>query len=188
MNHERYAAYAAGVQAFGLVLALGLGAWTLDISTRNQAVDRVLALHAELTTGEVDRARRNLAEHLRNLGSDAHVRVVSGRDLRSDSALKTYPGDRTYTPLEDAVVVVRFFQRVRVAQVLGSLDDEMTVALIGEHAAWWNRAILDRGHSSRRALSDLAEWVDAYSLRDAWSVAAREDWRARLEQDFDESP
>jgi hypothetical protein len=185
LHAHGYDEYATGLQAFGLVLALGLGVWTIDSGTRSQAVDRSLALHAELTTGETDRARRRLARHLRDHAvAPLRVRSATVTELRDDPSLNEYATEQYASPAEDAVLVLRFFERVRLAQVSGSLDDPMTAELIGRHAAWWNLALISEDHTSRRALGAFADWANQFAKAHAGRYPYLAKWGTTRLQDF----
>lgn len=54
LSSGRYSAFASGVQAAGVLVALILALITLDADRHDKRVDRVLALHQELVTGEIE--------------------------------------------------------------------------------------------------------------------------------------
>jgi hypothetical protein len=133
-----YTAWAAGVQAVVVLFALGVALVTYLGDSRDRRVDRVFALHQELTTGEVGESRRRLGAFLRERGTPTNpVYSVSIQELRLDKASFQYANPNGRTPGADASVLLRFFERSRTAQATGSLDDRMFAALVGRHATWW---------------------------------------------------
>jgi hypothetical protein len=94
-----YSSLTAGVQAVGVVIALGLGAATLMRDNRDRRVDRVLALHQELMTGDVWQARYCLVRHLRKLGQDGKSRAVSRQELIDDPTVSRYDPEGSASPL-----------------------------------------------------------------------------------------
>jgi hypothetical protein len=97
----------AGLQAIGVVIALGLGAATLRRDSHDRRVDRVLALHEGLMTGELWLARRRLIIHFRCLiASPAEgVPVVTRQQLRDDPLISRYSVDGG-APQQDVDLVI----------------------------------------------------------------------------------
>jgi len=184
---EAYTAYTSAIQAFGVVIALGLGVWTLKTDSRDRRVDRVLALHQELTTGEVGEARSRLAHHL-GAGSEPRViRRASRNQLKSDPALQNYkPLVEGQSPDHDLTLLLRFFERVHVAQLRGSLDDLMLTALIGRHVDWWDSAIDREERAARLPMAQLSDWTNSYAERHSTNRAL-ENWGRTRSHDFPDS-
>lgn len=172
LTPTEYQLIASGFQAFGLVVALFFAAMTLSSDLHDRSVDRVLALHAEIVSGEVGAARSRLAHHLRTNGpvTAGHRLVLQpGPDvLRDDPQLSVY-ADATSgaTPREDRVLLLRYFERTNAARELRTVDDGLFHKLIGPHTLWWDAALWcekhDRPH--RNELLDLATWVAQYTAK-----------------------
>ncbi|MBV1853396.1 hypothetical protein [Catellatospora tritici] len=169
LDRGAYDALTGGVQAVGVVAALGLAAATLARDNRDRRVDRVLALHQELMTGDLWQARQRLVTHLTKLGQDQRkkgepdrVRRVTRTDLRRDGDASVY-ADGTGSPRIDADLIVRFFERAEAARRTHSLHLPLFGELIGRHALWWNVALIadDRTWTSRQSLTELADWAAA---------------------------
>jgi hypothetical protein len=90
LDATQFGAWAAALQAIGVVAALAVAAQQLRQSsaalsqqTYDSRVDRVFALNQELTTGPVNDARRRLSRHLARHGSGKLVLRLSRHDLKS---------------------------------------------------------------------------------------------------------
>lgn len=165
LTAEQYAAFAAGIQAVVVVAALNVAAITYRGDSKNKRVDRVYSLHQELTTGEVNDARRRLAQHLRaHHPKDHSVLRVSRSELR-ETPLNVYTGTGAIdpTPSRDAALLLRFFQRARIVQLAGSADEPVFAELIGRHAGWWNCAFKTDASSARENLMALGVWADKFA-------------------------
>lgn len=113
LDAQRYAAYAAGLQALGVLVALILAGVALRSDRHDKQVDRVLLLHSELVNGETQAARIRLVDHLRRCGGGQHMRSVTLSELQRAPGLSGYRDNRTSTPLHDANTVLRFFERAK---------------------------------------------------------------------------
>lgn len=175
---DQQGAWAATLQTIGLVgtiyfaaLGIRVAARTLRSDQRDRRVDRVLAFHEELTgSGPTGVARSRLARFLREEGGPGSVVLqVSREQLVEDRELQNYPAQpdtSASTPHVDLTLVLRLFERIRIAQVAESLDDHLLASLIGRHAGWWDLAIAEDGTDTLRIpLERLATWCEAY--RDA---------------------
>ena len=179
LKADQQGAWAASLQAVGVVASiliaagsLRIGAEALASDRRDRQVDRVLALHEELTTGPTGEARSRLSRFLRSHGPDVNrARQVSRAQLRDTNAdVNTYddPDEaQISTPSHDLTRILRLFERVRIAHAAGSLDDLMMVALIGRHAGWWDLAIARDSETARVPLERLADWCKKYQQRHA---------------------
>jgi hypothetical protein len=185
LNADQYQALATGVQALGVTVALVVGAGTLLSDNRDRKVDRVLALHAELTTGEVQAARVRLILRLQGARREGRVEPVSLARLRTDEAFAAYPDPAHGRPLRDANAVLRHFDRINAARVAGIVEPQLLHELIGVHALWWDRAISrDEGEMLRRGLAELADWVERHSRTKARGAHYLEHWARYLGRDF----
>lgn len=185
LQADQYSALASGIQTLVVVVALFVAVQTLRWDSSNKRIDRVHDLHRELTTGEVGAARARLGAFLRNAGgTDGPVRITTLTELREGS-LSSYPegGGVDAAPRRDATLILRFFERARIAQVGHAVDDEVFAALIGRHAAWWDCAIARSDSISRRPLRALAEWANSYTKRHP-DVPGLEDWGVSRRKDF----
>ncbi|MFC6093048.1 hypothetical protein [Saccharothrix lopnurensis] len=188
LNADQYQALATGVQALGVTVALVFGAGTLLSDTRNRRVDRALALHAELTTGDVQAARVRLLLRLQAAREEGKVRPVSLDRLRTDGEFAAYADPAQGRPIRDANVVLRHFDRVNAARVAGIVDLPFLHELIGVHALWWDRAITRDEDEPllRRGLAELATWVERHSRTEARDAHYLEGWARYLRRDFAE--
>jgi len=173
LDDGQQSAWASSLQAVGLVAALlfaaeeiRLAARTLESDRRDRQVDRVLAFHEELTTGSTGQARSRLARFLRLKApaGDACLQVTRGQ-LTTAVELSQYPDDfgaDGSTPRHDLTLLLRLFERVRIANEGDTLDHHLLVALLGRHAGWWDLAIVRENTSARLSLQRLAEWTEEY--------------------------
>jgi hypothetical protein len=194
---DRYQAYTSGVQAVGVLATLLIAMVTLRGDSRDRRVDRVLALHYELTSGETGIARRRLGAHFRRNGTKPWVLQTTIDQLAdSKSRLSKYqdasikhrwvsrqPASPQQTPRDDAGLLLRFFERAWLAQTTGSLDDSMCASLIGRHAGWWDRALLPSPGPPRAALAELAAWANKFAESHA-SESQFADWGKSRQKDF----
>jgi hypothetical protein len=166
---DKYSAWATGLSTIAVVLALALAVVTLRTDVKDRQVDRTLALHAELTSGEINDARLRLADHLRKNGtrnpSDHRMPMrVSIEELHSSRGIGTYGPKIQSNPKDDLSKILRYFERVRLVRDARSADDPLFVELIGRHAGWWNCVLVrDSSRGSRRALMQLGLWCDAFA-------------------------
>jgi hypothetical protein len=185
IGQSTYASLTAGVQAAGVVIALGLGAATLMRDNRDRRVDRVLALHQELMTGDIWQARYRLVRHLRKLGKDGKSRPVSRQELINDPTVSRYPPEESASPLIDADLLVRFFERADAARRTDALHLPLFAELIGRHALWWDTAILDNpGWATRIHLAEMAAWCHQYVEENRSRRPDVMRWMAAVQRDF----
>lgn len=192
-----WGAVVGGIQAAVVVMVLVIGLWTLRRDSRDRRVDRVYALHKELTVGEVGASRARLGSYLRK-GNPTHrendaadlVARVTLSDLRDCVYARQPPeADKNVEepfaqPRRDATMVLRFFERAWAARTGDSLDDAMFCALIGRHATWWDDAISSlKVTTGRRPLLTLAAWANDYQAKHPKSPGL-ENWRNTREEDF----
>lgn len=169
---DNYVALMAGVQAIGVVVALTVAALTLQADSRDRRVDRVLALHQELVTGEVQAARVALVRHLRRR-PDRRAISVSLERLDKDPELSRYAedsehpsGDRSRTPGLDARLLLRFFERADAIRTSGAAYLPLYAELIGGHALWWSKHLIPSSDGSSgltRAVCNIGEWLEGYA-------------------------
>jgi len=167
LSEGTYAAFTGGVQAFVVIVALVVAVRTLLSDSKDRRVDRVLALHEELTSGPTGAARTRLAHFLKQMGSGDVCLQVSREQLQSrdktDVSAYLDPGDQdSGNPERDLTLILRLFDRVRIAQAGGTVDDLMLVGLVGRHAGWWDMAIAREDDTARIPLEKFATWCDAY--------------------------
>jgi uncharacterized protein (DUF58 family) len=84
LGAEWLGAAATAIQAVFIVAALAVAAGTLLSDSRDRRVDRVIALHSELTSGELQEARIRFVNHLRRHGCHGRVRQVYRHELATD--------------------------------------------------------------------------------------------------------
>lgn len=182
----RYSAYAAGLQAFGIVTAFLVGAIAIYFDGRDRRVDRVYSLHQELTVGELDDARRRLVDHLRkHSGPGPLQRRYSPDELRVDPTLDHYDGpQQDFTPRSDLGLLLRFFERARLVREAGSAHDAVFVELIGRHAGWWNCVIKNENRKSRKGLMGLGTWADDFATKNQDRYEYLRDWGETRRKEF----
>ena len=161
----QYAALAGGVQAFGVVVALGLASYTLRSDSKDRRVDRTLAFHADLVSGEIHAARVRLVEHLRRNGQNHRVRPTTIDELRNHPRFSAYENDSAHLPAQDANILLRHFERANVARIAGAVHAPLFHELIGRHAVWWVLAIQTdiSAHPLQKQLVELANWAEDYA-------------------------
>jgi hypothetical protein len=186
LDADHYSAYAAGFQAFGIVIAFLVGAFAIYTDGRDRRVDRVYSLQQELTLGELDDARRRLYDHLKeHSGSGPPWRRYSPEELRGDPALNHYSGPhQDFTPRSDLGHLLRFFERARLVREAGSADDAVFVELIGRHACWWSCVIKNENRKSRKGLMELAVWADGFANKNKNRYDYLQDWGKTRMEDF----
>jgi hypothetical protein len=170
LSPEEQSAWAATLQTIGLLGTLLFAAETLYSDQRDRRVDRVLAFHEELTAGPTGEARARLARFLREQGEpDGAVLQVSRQQLIDDPKVQKYSANSdagASTPHVDLTLILRLFERVRIAHAAESLDEHLLASLIGRHAGWWDLAIAEDDQDTLRIpLKKLGAWSNTY--RDA---------------------
>jgi hypothetical protein len=199
---DKYGAYAAGIQAAGVLLALIFAYVTLTAQNRAAAealksqleldrVSRTLGFHEAMVSGEIQGARIRLIDHLRALGVDRSPLRVSLEALRGAEYDSTGPDSRQWgenylhTPFHDVSIVLRFFERAEPALQRGLVDEELFHKLLGRHIVWWDETIdRDEGEAVRYALSELADWVWEYFQENPSRTGYVTNWNKNLAKDF----
>lgn len=136
---EQLTAVSSAVQTIGVVVALGIGAYTLTEERRARRVDRTLDVLQELMSGDVDQARERLHAHLR-MEDGLTFRRVGRDDLLQNQGLGSYDKWPDESPFRDYGRLCRFFERADVARRKSLVDIGLFVELIGRHAIWWAEA------------------------------------------------
>lgn len=185
LGDREYSVLTNGLQAVGVVLALGLGAATLRRDSHDRRVDRVLGMHQELMTGDLWGARHRLAAHLRRLGN-GQVTPLSRADVHGKDGKASYGADHPYAkPVDDIDLLLRFFERANSALTAGAVDQALLAELIAVHAIWWNRAIQpDPGWLTRTPLDELSQWFHRYIDGLPPGDARRTRWVQSVNRDF----
>ena len=181
---EQYQGFTGALQAAGLVVALFLAYSTFLGDSRDRRVDRVLALHAELTSGDIQTARVSLVNFLRDQSSDDRVARMNLTELRASEALGAYVG-ATGSPRKDANLILRFFERADAARRAGSLFDPLAHELLGRHSTWLRLALCRGGEPLCDALVSFADWADDYTKTEAFRRSRYADrWGTSTRHDF----
>ncbi len=173
------------VPAWGAVLGAVAAAIAIVVQRHNSRllgrIERTVALHRDLTTGEVGASRDRFTELMWREGShtqpgqchqpcfaellDAEFTrdsVIPGR-----GALARYPDDvaqQGASPSRDLYKVLWCFERIDALLASKQLDAGLAVELLGTHTVWWNSLcarISDADTMHRRALGRAAEWMTA---------------------------
>jgi hypothetical protein len=173
IGKDSYGALTDGMQALGVIVALGAAAATLRADSRNRTLDRVLALHQELMSGEVGAARVRLVRHLRGHERgikrpttlqelrNGNLAAYSAKGMRLDS-----DSVKAHRPDLDLNILLRYFERADSAREAGAVYLPVFADLIGGHAEWWNRALVDDDDEGMRYhLAELAAWSRSYITR-----------------------
>jgi hypothetical protein len=190
---------AAGAALWGLRYAKGL----IDAAVSDRQVDRVLALHQSLTTGEVSAARTRFSSLMYRAGEVAFeprkcwrptweslipssLEKVGGP--QSPGFLSVYPEDMVHAqghrPIDDIRQVLWCFDRINEARKREpSLDKQLLVSLMGHTAVWWNLLCgrLDPKQGAQLySLVQLAAWME----ESGWRNDPRNQYRKIPEGDF----
>jgi hypothetical protein len=183
---DHISAIASTLQAVAVVPAILIAAFTLRRDSRDRRMDRLLAFHQELVSGDLNDARQRLAAHLRRHGTPSEpVRVTSRRELRDDRRLRAYQGDKEHNPYDDVNLLLRFFERVNAARLANALYRPMLVELVGRHAAWWDLAIAREDQPSPQwHMHSLAAWANIYAAAYRRKHPYLRDWGHNRSQDF----
>ncbi|MGW4944495.1 hypothetical protein ACWEOZ_23220 [Actinoplanes sp. NPDC004185] len=175
LDEKVYGALTDGIQALGVVAALTAAAATLRSDSRNRTLDRALGLHQELMSGEVGAARVRLVRHLRGHGRDSETptklaELRKGELATYSHALMELDEDsvKTHRPDLDLNILLRYFERADSAREAKAVFPPVFANLVGDHAAWWSRALTDDGsNASFPHLMGLAEWRKTYAADQA---------------------
>ena len=193
------AAAAAGAALWGLRYARGL----IDVGVHDRQVDRVLALHREVTTGEIAAARNRFNELMYRVGEEAFGPRMCWRptweslippnpavapDLSSRRFLGAYPKDMVsgegHRPIHDLRLALWSFDRINEARKReSSLDENLLVSLLGHPVVWWSILCgrLDTKSGAHvRSLMELASWMEDKG----WRKDPRNAYRKTPEESF----
>lgn len=190
LTSQRYSAYASGVQAVGVLIALILAMLTLGADRHDKQVDRVLTLHAELVTSDVQDSRLRLIDHLRRRGGGDRIRGVTRDELQKDPLLSVYVKDADHTPFHDANTVLRFFERANAAIKAKTVYEPLFHELIIRQVLWWDRALLPSATPwvGRTALTELTAWGHQYQQTHGAHLEYLEAWHINRNNDFGHPP
>ena len=177
-----------------IIAAILVAMMQIRIQRRQAAVERTIAAHRDITTGEVGAARDRLSEFMWSAGSDAQANrcrqptweQLLGRQYVSlsseDQDLSEYPDETAAgignTPLRDLYRIWWSLERIGVAHRSNILDRQLTRDMLANHVVWWDtlcEKIPANKTRYRRALKDLADEFRVESPElSAW---ARADFR-----------
>ncbi len=156
-------------------------AWQLRRQRHTASVERTIALHRDLTTGEVGAARDRFTEYMWRVGAFHRQRschqptffellgpvYADPPSTTLTEWLHEYPVDiggvSTATPLRDLYKVLWCFERVGAALDAGLLDKVLFRDLLAHHAFWWDSLCVriepddTRHRFALRHLSDASE-------------------------------
>ena len=168
---------AAGVAA---VFAVLYARKQIREAKRDRRVDRVLQLHAELTNGQVGRARDRFASYMWQLGEEATGERICFQptledlrppptpacetDLEDARQFGAYPsglgaGPEDF-PLRDLHKILWWFDHIYESLQHKLVDKGLLLSLIGSHAIWWRHLCFrlnDPPHTY--SVEVLATWV-----------------------------
>lgn len=133
-----------------VIAAIGVAAALYQQHRQHHAlrVERTIALHRDLTTGEVGAARERFTTAMwwagRKSGLLCHQPTWEELDDSppTPGALAVYSaevtGDPTERPLRDLYRVLYCFERIEKARSAGAIEDKLAWSLLGHHAVWWD--------------------------------------------------
>jgi hypothetical protein len=170
---------AAVAAVWGLRYARGL----IGVAVNDRQVDRVLALHKEVTTGEIAAARNRFSELMYRAGEEAFgprkcwrpswdslipPNPAVGPTASSSRFLGAYPKDmvgaQDHRPIHDLRLVLWSYDRVNEARKRkASLDEGLLVSLMGHTVVWWSllcERLDTKSGAHVRALMELALWME----------------------------
>lgn len=141
----------AATAVAGVVVAV----WQVHGGQTAIKVQRVIDLHADLTTGEVGNARSRFTALMwkhgeRQAGSNAcHLPLweeilpspttENGKGgLSGYLAFEAIATSQDAEPLRDLYAVLWCFERIEAGRAGGALDKRMLIELVAPHAIWWN--------------------------------------------------
>jgi len=179
-----------GLQAIGVVVALGLGAATLRRDSYDRRVDRTLALNQEFMTGAIWLARRRLFAHIKSLAADPAMgfQVITREQLRRDPQISRYR-DGEGSPEDDVDLMMRFFERANAQRVTAVVELPLFAELLGRHALWWDRAIVaDEQWITRLSLAAMGTWFERFVHSTSGLHPERRAWLSGVEKDFPSQP
>jgi arsenate reductase len=200
VNPDTFGAWAAGIQVVLVTASLLFAYQALRADNHDRRVDRVLALHNELTIGDVNEGRSRLARHLRTHGpGEERPTRASKAQLESDPVLSHY-GRRPRVarlptglrirhfegpaPATDLARILRTFERARSVQMANSAFDPLMADLLGRHAVWWDEAIVFDDRATRLALREFANWSTDYARMHRQKYSYLEGWFTYVSSDF----
>lgn len=190
---------AAGAALWGLQYARGL----IQVAVRDRQVDRVLALHSELTTGEIGAARARFSELMYRVGEEAFgpgkcwrpdweslipPSPAASEAFRTRRFLGAYPtgmiGGEGHRPIYDLRQTLACYDRINEARKReASLDEDLLVSLLGHGVAWWNLLcgrLEPRASAQVYSLVQLASWMEERG----WRSDPRNEYRKVPENNF----
>lgn len=158
----------------GWLAAAALAWWQLATSHKAVRVQRTIAFHEVLTTGEVGAARDRLATLMWYLGE----RSQPGRCLRPTFAqllgteysrgteapdgfdLDVYPSevvpDSTTKPLQDLYRLLWAFERVDADERHGLIEQALVKEMLDHHIVWWDTLASEISNTDTRHRVSLA--------------------------------
>lgn len=145
-------------------------------------VERTIAFHRDITTGEVGDARDRFTEYMWQVGSDAGesnqcyqpswAELLNSKYSDNEGlVLSRYPDSwelaPDLNPLTDLYRVMWCFERISVADRNGLLDRKLTAKMLQSHAVWWDTLcenIPNKAMIHREGLSELASSLSGRAL------------------------
>lgn len=171
------------VPAWGAVLGAVIAGVAVFVQRHNSRVlgriERTVALHRDITTGEVGAARDRFTELMWREGSNIKAgrcyqprfaellkpEFTDGPAPVNHRKLADYPKDLTTvgaSPSRDLYKVLWCFERIHALIHSKQLDQDLAVKLLGRHTVWWNSLcaeISDDDTMHRGALEQAARWM-----------------------------
>ncbi|MFG2556222.1 hypothetical protein ACGFWF_40780 [Streptomyces sp. NPDC048581] len=188
MSSADWAAWTGSLGTISAIaVAIGVGLVQLRAQRKMSAIERTIALHEVLTTGEIGNARGRLSRHMwrtaREAGGEAVAWQPRWQELvgyqyiqnLGSNDLSIYPPDMQappeQTPLRDLYSVLWAFERIAEADRSGLLDQELTRSMLASHAVWWAVMCEHITVDQTRFVAGLKEFAARYSTEDLASWA-----------------
>ena len=185
LSANQYGSLASAIQAAAVIPAIAIAALALTRDSRDKRVDRVLDLHKELHSNDLEEAKARLTAHLRKHGIDGKIRPTSREELRDDPVLSRYDSNSQFSPKADADLLFRFFERADVARLSNSVEAPLLVELIGRAATWWDLAITGViDEVPRSHLKELAEWSNDFAIDHRHKYSYLQNWGSNRNREF----
>lgn len=163
-NPDEYSAWASGIGVFFVAGSLLIAAAAVMNDNVGHRFDRTLALHEQFVSGELQAARLRLGSHLGAVSDDDLVHQPTWSELQSDDAVGNYGSSPGHTPVEDASLILKYFERAYEAVRANAVHEPFFVRTIGREGCWWARAFerIPATFQSQEALQQLLVWADDY--------------------------
>ncbi len=153
---------------------------------RDRRVDRVLQLHAELTNGQVGKARDRFASYMWRVGAETTGERICWQPTLDDlrplpipDCEKDLDGARQFGgypsglgagaedfPLRDLNKILWWFDHIFESLNRNLVDEKLLFSLVGHDAVWWrNLCLLLDDDRHTYSVERLARWAESKNRR-----------------------